>query len=85
MWFNWFKSDAEAHEELFVEKVTVRHPWRPVDSFVVVSWALIVTKCVLASFAIHHWHVPIHDLYVWGPSFIFGGVCTFLYLRREEE
>jgi hypothetical protein len=82
----WFSRDEAAnHEVYFVEKVTVRRRWHPVDTFVVVGWALILTKCVLASIAIHHWDAPIHDFYVWGPSLIFGGVCTFLYLRREEE
>ncbi len=68
----------------FVGKVTVRRPWHPVDRFVVGGWLLIITKCILASIAIHRWDIPIHDFYVWGPSFIFGGLCTLLYLRRES-
>ena len=85
MFFPWLTREANAsHEDLFVEKVTVRRPWRPVDAFVIVGWSLILLKCVLASVAIHRWSMPIHDLYVWGPSVIFGAVCTWLYLRREE-
>lgn len=85
MFVNWFKRDEAAHQEAwFVEKVSVRRPTHPIDTFIVVGWSLILLKCVLASLAIHHWDVPIHDFYVWGPSVIFGALCTFLYLRREE-
>jgi hypothetical protein len=85
VFLNLFRRDDAAHHEIyFVEKVTVRRAWRPIDAFVIVGWSLIFAKCVLASIAIHYWDAPIHDFYVWGPSVIFGGVCTFLYLRREE-
>ncbi len=86
MFLNWFSRDEAAHHEsYFVAKVTVRRPRHPVDAFIVGGWSLILTKCVLASLAIHHWDVPVHDLYVWGPSLVFGGVCTFLYLRRDDD
>ena len=87
VFLNWFRSDAReaaGHDDWFIEKVTVRRPLHAVDAFVVTGWCLIVVKCVLASIAIHHWDIPIHDAYVWGPSWIFGGVCTYLYLRSEE-
>jgi hypothetical protein len=86
---NWFRSEtreaASDPDHFFVEKVTVRRPLHSVDAFVVIGWTLILVKCVLASLAIHRWAIPIHDLYIWGPSFIFGAVCTYLYLTREEK
>jgi hypothetical protein len=85
VFLNWFNRDEAAHhEEYFIEKVTVRRPMHPIDAFVVVGWTLILTKCALASFAISHWNVPVDPGYIWWPSVIFGAVCTFLYLRREE-
>lgn len=76
---------ANDADHFFVEKVRVHRPLHPVDAFVVVGWVLILTKCVLASIAIRRWEIPIHDFYVWGPSCIFGAVCTYLYLTREEK
>ncbi len=87
MIFNWLRGASEetieAHESLFVARIERRREWRRVDAFVVVSWALIVGKCLLASLAIEHWSIPIHDLYVWVPSVVFGGLCTWFYLRGE--
>lgn len=79
--------DSAAHEHVFVDKVNLRRPRRrmPVDAFVVVGWTLIVVKCVFASMAIRHWSIPIADFYVWGPSFMFGALCTGLYLFREDR
>ena len=89
MFLNWFRSETRAaasdDHHFFVEKIRVRHPLQPVDTFVVVGWALILAKCGLASVAIHRWQIPVHDIYVWGPSVFFGAVCTWLYLTREEK
>ena len=85
MFLNWFKrDDALQHEACFVDKVRIRRPLRPVDAFVVVGWLLILAKCVFATVAIRHWNIPVHDLYIWGPSLLLGAVCSLLYLRREE-
>ena len=72
-------------DALFVQKVKVPRRLHPVDAFVLVGWALILGKCVLASLAIHRWQIPIDDFYVWGPSCIFGALCTWLYLTRPEK
>jgi hypothetical protein len=85
VFLNWFKrEDAVQHEAWFVERVRVRRPLRPLDAFVVGGWLLILVKCVLASIAIRRWEIPVHEIYVWGPSVLLGAVCTLLYLRREE-
>lgn len=87
MFLNWFRPEvreAGGNGAWFVDKVTVRRRRHPVDGFVIGGWTLILIKCILASWAMERWDVPIHDFYVWGPSFILGAVCTFLYLRREE-
>lgn len=89
MLFNWFKmvvDDATAGQGgMFVEKVSVARRLHRVDRFVVLGWTLILGKCVLASWAIRRWDIPIADFYVWGPSIIFGALCTYLYLARGEE
>ncbi|BET66484.1 hypothetical protein ASA1KI_14020 [Opitutales bacterium ASA1] len=74
-------------DPFFVSRVTVREKrhWRPVDAFVVVGWSLILGKCVLASWAIERWSVPVSDFYVWVPSCVFGALCTWLYLSRPGD
>lgn len=71
----------------FVRKVRVESRNRRRWSIWLIAggWSLIVIKCILASVAIRHWDIPIADFYVWGPSFIFGGLCTFLYLSRSVD
>jgi hypothetical protein len=85
--FNWFRIAprriVSPTFEVVDESPPPRRQVHPVDSFVVGGWILILTKCILASIAIHHWNIPIADFYVWGPSVIFGATCTFLYLTRE--
>jgi len=60
------------------------HRFRSLDTFILIGWALILLKCVLASFAILRWDIPIADFYVWGPSIMFGALCTGLHLSRGE-
>ncbi|MGH8021125.1 MAG: hypothetical protein ACREIA_23165 [Opitutaceae bacterium] len=80
-------AQPDAFENLFVSKVTVRRPrrFRSIDGFVLAGWALILVKCLLASAAIRHWDIPIDDFYVWGPSIMFGALCTGLYLFFGHE
>lgn len=89
MFLNWLRRSLRFPDqngsEAFVEKVTVKRPVYPIDAFVIGGWTLILVKCVLASIAIWYWKIPIGHFYIWGPSLIFGGVCTTLYLTREED
>jgi hypothetical protein len=82
-----FKSGRPQGYYDFVRRVRVRTgQGRPrIDWLIVGGWSLILIKCILASIAIRHWNIPIGDFYVWGPSFIFGGVCTFLYVSRSID
>ncbi len=76
-----FEDQPGTFERLFVSRVTVRRPRRfhGIDGFVLVGWVLILAKCALASVAIRRWDIPIDDFYVWGPSIMFGALCTGLY------
>ena len=85
VFINWIKAEAGDGEHRFVESIEMRRRARPVDAFVIGGWTLILVKCVLASLAIRRWDIPIHDFYVWGPSLMFGALCTWLYLRGEAE
>lgn len=89
MFLNWLRQPfgffRNGDSDPFVGKVTVKRPVHPIDAFIIGGWTLILIKCVLASVAIWYWKIPIGHFYIWGPSLIFGGVCTTLYLTREED
>ena len=87
MLFNGFKlmgrTTAAASERAFVKRVSVIRKRHPVDLFLVVGWSLILVKCLLSSWAVARWDIPINVLWVWIPSFICAGVCTYLYIYRD--
>ena len=87
MLFNGFKligrTASEASERAFVKRVSVSRRRRPFDLFLVIGWTLILVKCLLSSWAVARYDIPINVLWVWIPSFIFAGLCTFLYLYRD--
>ncbi len=45
-------------------------------------WSLMLTKCLLCTWAVGYWDMPISSFWVWLPSLVFGGVCTLLYVQR---
>jgi hypothetical protein len=82
------KGRQQESDSGYVESVTIRRRRGPLDTLLVVCWALILIKCVAASWAIRRWDLPIHDFYIWGPSLMFAGLCTVLYLsyrRRRDQ
>jgi hypothetical protein len=50
-----------------------------------VAWALIALKCVLVTWAIGHWSVPINPLWVVIPTILFAGLATVLWVTHHEE
>lgn len=52
------------------------------ERWIVLGWILIATKCVGIWWAIGTYHIPIHPLWLIGPTLGFGLLATMLYLRR---
>jgi hypothetical protein len=48
-------------------------------------WLAVIIKCVLVIIAIEHWSVPVHPLWVIGPTLFFATVATLLYIRHTEN
>jgi hypothetical protein len=46
---------------------------------VYIFWGLILAKCFLAEWAVVAYRMPFNSLYVWVPTMIFAGVCTWVY------
>ena len=58
---------------------------RRVRWIMAVAWALIATKCALVWWAIGHWHMPFHPLWIVGPTLAFAALATGLWLTHHEE
>lgn len=49
------------------------------------AWLLIAAKCVLVSWAIAHWHVPLHPAWIVAPTLVFATLATALWLTHTRE
>ena len=58
---------------------------RRVRWFMAIAWMVILVKCVLVWWAIEHWNVPFHPLWVVGPTLIFAGLATLLWLAHTPD
>lgn len=52
---------------------------------VAIAWALIVVKCALLWWAMLHWSVPFHPLWIVGPTVLFALLATTLWLVHHED
>jgi hypothetical protein len=50
-----------------------------------IAWMLIAIKCVVVWWAIEHWQMPFHPLWIIAPTLAFGGLATILWLTHQEE
>jgi hypothetical protein len=72
----------EIGRPVFVEAVrvpqpVVRHP--RVVRLIVVCWVLITLKHVAIVWAVWHYHVPVHQLWVNFPTWLLGVLATCAY------
>lgn len=80
------RSPAHDYESGFVQEVNVvrRSPTNPrVLRFLLICWVLIAIKHVAIIYAVHHWHVPFHQLWINAPTFALGLLATAVYWRRS--
>jgi len=52
--------------------------------FLGVAWLMIVAKCLVVWWAIPHYHVPIHPMWIIGPTLFFAGWVTVLWTTHHE-
>ena len=53
--------------------------------FVAIGWALIAVKCTLVWWAMVHWSVPFHPMWIVGPTLLFALLATVLWLTHHED
>jgi len=82
-WIN--RRTPEAYEQAFVAEVTVSRP-EPSDArlemFILICWGLIAVKHIAVIWAVHHYTVPFHQLWINAPTFMLGLLATALYYGR---
>jgi hypothetical protein len=69
--------------------VTEVHVTRPVpanpraEKIILACWILIAVKHVAVIWAVHHYAVPFHQLWVNFPTFLLGLAATWAYYARD--
>jgi len=77
---------AGDYDHAFVAEVSVREPVprNPrVEKFLLICWGLIAVKHVAVIWAVHHYAVPFHQLWINFPTFLLGLLATAAYYVRE--
>ncbi len=50
-----------------------------------IIWAVILAKCVVIWWAMLHWSVPMHPLWIVAPTLVFATLATALWLTHHRE
>lgn len=78
--------EPAALDSAFVQSVQVRRPVPRdprAEKIILLCWALIAVKHVLVIWAVRHYAVPFHQLWVNFPTFLLGLVATWAYYARD--
>jgi hypothetical protein len=86
--FTWKARAAPAgYEHAFVRSVHVAEPDRrapQMGRFILTCWLLIAVKHVAVIWAVAHYHVPFHQLWVNAPTWLLGALATGVYYLRGD-
>ena len=63
-----------------VAQYTPRVRW-----FMAIAWTLVAVKCTLIWWAMVHWSVPFHPLWIVGPTLLFALLATALWLTHHDD
>ena len=77
--------DAD-YDQAFIQEINVRRPRvrNPhVERILLIGWILIAFKSAFVWWACTHYAVPMHPLWIVGPTFLFGLLCTAVYYARR--
>ena len=80
------RGSPREHAPEFVLKVTVSEWKKPnprTERIILLAWILIAIKHVAIIWAVHHYPVPFHQLWVNFPTWPLGTLATVIYFRRD--
>jgi len=86
--FFHFKSRrlSRDYPEPIIAAVVVRppEPRNPrVEKIILLCWGLIAVKHIAVIWAVSHYAVPFHQLWINGPTFLLGLLATLVYYGDE--
>ena len=73
-------------DRAFVAEINVHRPVprNPrLEKLILLCWGLIAVKHVAVIWAVHHYPVPFHQLWINFPTFLLGLLATLAYYLRE--
>ncbi|MBI2497362.1 MAG: hypothetical protein HYV75_05385 [Opitutae bacterium] len=86
--FQWnSRRPSEAYEQAFIMDVAVRQPVPRdlrLEKLILLCWALIAVKHIAVIWAVHHYAVPFHQLWINAPTFLLGLLATLVYYLGRE-
>ena len=85
-WISGRATEKESYDHAFLREVSVKQtipPDRKVERFILLCWIAIAVKHVAVIWAVHHYAVPFHQLWINFPTFLLGLVATWAYYARD--
>jgi hypothetical protein len=73
------RSPGSPHAGPFIEEIHVARPVPRdprVEKIILLCWGLIAVKHVAVIWAVHHYAVPFHQLWINFPTFLLGLIAT---------
>jgi hypothetical protein len=81
------RAPTSDYDHAFVKEVRITPPRevrsRRAERWIVAGWILILAKCAAMWWLIQTYQVPIHPLWLIGPTVVFGLLATAIYIWRD--
>ena len=53
--------------------------------FMAIAWIVILAKCMFVTWAVDHWRMPFHAVWIVAPTLMFAALATVLWVAHHEE
>lgn len=81
------RPQSSDYDHAFVKEIRITPPRelrnRRAERWIVAGWLLIAIKCTAIWWLIETYKVPIHPLWLVGPTVLFGLLATATYVWRD--
>ncbi len=78
---------ASNYESAFVSEVNLQQSTAPnprVERFILICWILIAIKHVAVIWAVYHYPIPFHQLWVNAPTWLLATIATVVYYSQRR-
>ena len=76
------------YERAFVREVNERQSGKPdprVERLILICWVLIAIKHIAVLWAVPHYHIPFHQLWVNAPTWLLAVAATAVYYYHHRR